>query len=115
MSLQGSKASARLRFHRDPAAKGEQTYPSPGDYLTISYDVTRGLFLKLDRNGTEMRFDVAKAVGLDRLTILNGTLASRMMVSNLANLISLMSGLDLVCLSDELTRWTYVFREQPQS
>jgi len=115
MFLQGSTARVHLRISPDPVAIGERTYPSPGDTLTISYDVVRGLFLKLERNGTQMRFDVATAVGIDRLTLFSGALASRMMVSNLANLISLMSGLELVCISDEVTRWIYVFREQSHS
>jgi hypothetical protein len=114
MSIQGSKANIRLMF---PPADGAavQTYPNPGDFLIIQANGTDGVHLQLERNGVVMRFQITVAYELERLPLRTGTLATRMMVEHLAGLVSLMSGLDLVCVSDEMTKWTYVFREQPRS
>jgi hypothetical protein len=110
MSIQGLKADARLVFGTE-AALGVQTYPSPGDYLLISGTDSHGLDLQIERNGTRMLFLLRPDVQSARLHIRTGTVTTRQMVANLVELISLMSGLALVCVSDEVIRWTFVFRE----
>lgn len=109
MSLQGSKAHVRLIVPGSGA--NDLTHPGPGDELVIRVDNTDGVFLQIERRGVPLHFLLSERHVLDQYPLRTNMLATRTLVTHLAGLISLLTGYELVCVSDQQTSWRYVFRE----
>ncbi|MFH1077874.1 MAG: hypothetical protein V1745_01150 [Patescibacteria group bacterium] len=109
MSLQGSNAYVRLIVPE--SATDGMTHPGPGDELVIRMDSADGVFLQIERHGMPLHFRLSEAHVLDRYPLRTHMLATRILVTHLAGLISLLTGFELVCVSDQQTSWRYVFRE----